>query len=359
MVRSERNMQLFLNRAVVSLWLMRFGRIKPDTCHSLLLTLMTVCLILMPSPVVAAADPVIATAAGQKVTSVTVDFELVQFDQVRTGDQFSLALPSPHGLIHLTAIVTHDDVYINGDRVLYAEEATDQQLPPESLTIVITLGAHSILADIRYANMRFAFEGQRLNGRVRGRLSQVSESNTPAVHLPSDFVVPDVLTRDGLSRPAVDQVPSPLRLSAPDSQSDSPVMPVSESHLPGVMASSVLEISQSFDRFAVFTQETAEIEVTIRFRNTGSQVVSGLTADVIFILEDTELINAPACIQTASNTVPRQPILRCALPGQLTAGSSRSISYTVRVPAKTAAMRLWSTVLSGSQPATRCISECG
>jgi len=111
----------------------------------------------------------------------------------------------------------------------------------------------------------------------------------------------------------------------------------------------VLEISQSFDRFAVFTQETAEIEVTIRFRNTGSQVVSGLSADVFFILEDTELINAPACIQTASNTVPRQPILRCTLPGQLTAGSSRSISYTVRVSAKTAAMRLWSTVLSGSQ----------
>jgi len=342
-------MQLFLNSAVVSLWLMRFGRIKPDAGHSLLLTVMTVCLILMPSPALAAADPVIAAAAGQKVTSVTVDFELVQLDQVRRGDQFALALPGPHGLIHLTAIVTHDDVYINGDRVLYAEEAPDQQLPPESLTIVVTLGAHSILADIRYADMRFAFEGQRLDGRVRGRLNQVSESNTPAIHLPSDFVVPDVLTRDGLSRPAVDQVPSPLRLSAPDSQSDSLVLPVSASTLSGVMASSVLEISQSFDRFAVFTQETAEIEVTIRFRNTGSQVVSGLTADVFFILEDTELINAPACIQTASNTVPRQPILRCAIPGQLTAGSSRSISYTVRVPAKTAAMRLWSTVLSGSQ----------
>lgn len=336
-------MQLFLNRAAVSLWLMRFGWIKPDVGHALLLTVMTVCLILMPCPAVAGADPVIASAAGQKVTSVSVDFELVQLDQVRTGDQFSLALPSPHGLIHLTAIVTHDDVYINGDRVLYAEEAPDQQLPPESLTIVVTLGTHSILADIRYADMRFAFEGQRHDGRVTGQLQQVSESNTPAVHLPADFVVPDVLTRDGLSRPAVDQVPSPLRLSAPDNQSDRPVLPV------GVMASSVLEISQSFDRFAVFTQETAEIEVTIRFRNTGSQVVSGLTADVYFILEDTELINAPACVQTVSNTVPRQPILRCALPGQLTAGSSRSISYTVRVPAKPAAMRLWSTVLSGSQ----------
>lgn len=343
MVRSERNMQFFLSWAVVSLWLMRFGRIKPDAGHSLVLTVMSVCLIWMPSPAVAAADPVIAATAGQKVSSVAVDFELVQLDQVRTGDQFSLALPGPQGLIHLMAIVMHDDVYINGDRVLYAEEAPSQHLPPGSLTIVVTLGAQSILADIRYADMRFAFEGQRLDGRVIGQLHQVSESNTSAVHLPSDFVVPDVLTRDGLSRPAVDQVPSPLRLSAPESQSDSPVLPV------GVIASSVLEISQSFDRFAVFTQETAEIEVTIRFRNTGSQVVSGLSADVFFILEDTELINAPACIQAASNTVTRQPILRCTLPGQLTAGSSRSISYTVRVPAKTAAMRLWSTVLSGSQ----------
>lgn len=342
-------MQLLLSRAAVSLRQMCFNWIKPNAGHSLLLTVITACLTWMPCPAVAAADPLISAAAGQKVTSVTVDFELVQIDQVRTGDQFSLALPGPHGLIHLTAIVSHDDVYINGDRVLYAEEAPGQQLSSESLTIVVTLGAHSILADIRYADMRFAFEGQRLDGRVTGQLHQVTESNSPAVHLPSDFVLPDVLTPDGLSRPAVDQVLSTLRLSTSGSQPDIPVRPVSESNLSGVMASSVLEISQSFDRFAVFTKETAEIEVTIRFRNTGSQVVSGLSADVFFILEDTELISAPACIKSESNTLPRQPILRCTLPGQLTAGSSRSISYTVRVPAKTAAMRLWSTVLSGSE----------
>lgn len=101
----------------------------------------------------AAADPLISAAVEQKVTSVAVDFKLVQIDQVCTGDQFSLALPGPHGLIHLTAIVSHDDVYINGDRVLYAEEAPGQQLSSELLTIIVTLGAHSILADIRYADM--------------------------------------------------------------------------------------------------------------------------------------------------------------------------------------------------------------
>ena len=148
-MRSERKRQLFLNRAAVSLWQRRFSWIKSDAGHSLLLTVMAACLILMPCPAVAAADSVIAAAAGQKVTSVTVDFELVQIDKVRTGDLFSLALPGLHGLIHLTAIVSHDDVYINGDRVLYAAEAPAQQLSSELLTMVVTLGAHSILADIR------------------------------------------------------------------------------------------------------------------------------------------------------------------------------------------------------------------
>lgn len=253
----------------------------------------------------AAEDRLISAAIEQKVTSVAVDFELVQIDQGRTGNQFSLALPGPHGLIHLTAIVSHDDVYINGDRVLYAEEAPGRQLSSELLTIVVTKGAHSNLADIRYADMRFAFESQRLDGRVTGKLHQVTESNTPAVHLPYDFVVTDVLTPDGLSRHAVDLVPSPLRLSTSGSQSDSPVRQVSESNLSGVEASSVLEISPSFDRLA-----------------------GGFRSECrcFFILEDTELMSAPACIKSESNTLPRQPILRCTLPGQLAAGSSRSIS---------------------------------
>jgi hypothetical protein len=80
---------------------------------------------------------------------------------------------------------------------------------------------------------RFAFEGQRLDGRATGQLHQVTESNTPAVTLPSDFVVPDVLPTDGLSRPVADQVRSPLRLSTPASQSGIPVLPASESNLSG------------------------------------------------------------------------------------------------------------------------------
>lgn len=318
--------------------------------HVLTATWMALWMVVTPGLVIAAStDPLDLAETEQANNSVAVDFELDQLDQVRTGDQFSLALPGPDGLLHLTAIVTDDDVYINGDRVLYAKESANQPLPSESLTIVVTSGAHSILADIRYGDMRFAFEGQRQDGRVKGRLYPLSDAHSPDIELPSDFVVADVLTPDGLLRPAVKQLPSPLQLPAMGSQSitDGAIPPSTNSA--GVAAASVLQISQEFDRFAVFTGETAEIEVSISFRNTGSQGVSRLSAEVYFILEDTELISAPACSKAQSNTVPRQPILRCELPGQLAAGSSRSINYTVRVPAKPAAMRLWSTVLAANQ----------
>jgi len=318
--------------------------------HSLTAFSLAVWMIAAPDLVSAATiDPQAFNAAEQAPGSVAVDFELYQLDQVRTGDKFTLALPGPDGLLHLTAIVTDDDVYINGDRVLYAKESADQQLPPGSLTIVVTSGAHSILADIRFGDMRFAFEGQRLDGRVKGRLYPITDAHSPDVQLPSDFVVADVLTPDGLLRPAVKHLPSPLQLPAQGSQSTTDVALPPSINSAGVAALSVLEISQTFDRFAVFTGETAEIEVSISFRNTGSQVVSRLSAEVYFILEDTELISAPACSKAQSNTVPRQPILRCELPGQLPAGSSRSISYTVRMPAKSAAMRLWSTVVTANQ----------
>jgi hypothetical protein len=80
---------------------------------------------------------------------------------------------------------------------------------------------------------RFAFEGQRLDRRATGQLHQVTESNTPAVLLPSDFVARDVLPTDGLSRPVADQVRPPLRLSTPASQSGIPVLSASESNLSG------------------------------------------------------------------------------------------------------------------------------
>lgn len=344
-------MQMLTCTTYVARLLLQPALVKADAYRCLLHSLIGAWLVLAPGLAVAATtDAVVSADAALQVSSIAVDFELAQLDQVRTGDRFPLALPGPHGLLHLVAMVTDDDVYVNGDRVLYAKEAPDQQQAVQSLTIVVTSGEHTILADIRVGELRFAFEGQRHHGRVKGLLYPISATHSAAGNLPSDFVVADVLTPDGLLlRPAVNRSTQPLLVSSQGSQSNTDITLPPAPGFSGAAAVSVLEISQSFDQFAVFTQETAEIEVSVSFRNTGSQPVSGLSADIFFILEDTELISAPACTQTRSNTVPRQPILRCQLPGQLVAGGSRSISYTVRVPAKKTPMRLWSTVLSGSQ----------
>lgn len=294
--------------------------------------------------------PVSAARSDQVADPLHVSFPAAALEQMVVGDQFSFSLPSVNdageqSLLSINAVVEGEDDYINGDRVLFARGADDTE--SSGLRLVLTLGKSAVFAEITLAQQHWVFDARRVNDVVSGVIYQPGSMVHQHAHRATgtthtDYVIPDLRTPDGV-----------LRLAAPDRraqpfQQGSTGAEANQS-MPSQAMSSTLEISQQFSRTAVYVAQSSEIEVTLQFSNTGSQNQSRLSADIYFILEDTELISAPACTRMQTNSAPRQPILRCELSGGLAAGSSRSLSYRVRVPPKSAPMRLWSTVFVGTQ----------
>lgn len=290
-------------------------------------------------------SPVFAVQPKAAANALEVSLQVAALEQIAIGDQFSFSLPvsnaqGEQSLLLVNAIVEDDDYYINGDRVLFARGADDAA--SAGLRLVLTVGDSAVFAEITLGSQRWVFEARQQINVISGLLYQpdiAGELHSHHAHgsAGTDFVIPDLVTPDGVLRPVLpDRQAQPLQIGSTD------VGPTSA-------ASSTLEINQRFSKTAVYVGQTSEVEVTVQFRNNGGQSLARLTAEVYFILEDAELISAPACTRVQTNTSPRQPILRCELSGGLAAGASRSLSYQVKVPPKSAPMRLWSTVFVGAQ----------
>jgi hypothetical protein len=291
------------------------------------------------------------------VNTLEVSLQVAALEQIAVGDQFSFSLPvlnadAEQSLMQVSAVVEDDDYYINGDRVLFARGIDN--VVSAGLRLVLTVGESAVFAEITHVQQRWVFDARKHNKLISGLLYQPADTAQMHSHhaqggASADFVIPDLLTPDGILRPASPNRPSSQQLLLGNSDMAATDVAEVDKNLAQQAASSTLEITQNFSRTAVYIGEVSEVEVTLRIRNTSGQSLSSLTAEIYFILEDTELISAPACVRAMTNTSPRQAILRCELSGSVAAGASRTLSYQVRVPAKSAPMRLWSTVFVGAQ----------
>lgn len=247
-------------------------------------------------------------------------FPAVELDLVREGSVFSFMLP---GHSQAAAVrITHDSNYLNGDRVITGFDSEQQ------ISLVLTLNKQAVFADIHIAGERWLFEGLREGEHIQGRLYQPAEIQLDK--LQSDFVI-----RGGNQRQVL---PQPLTIDS---------TPASGAPAPGQLQraqGAALQISQTFSRDALLIGEQAELEVVVTLTNNSSKTLNGVIADIYFILEDSQLISAPACSQQLTSSLPRQPVLNCRLSGSLAPGASRDLVYMVRVDPKSAPMRLWSTV---------------
>jgi len=288
--------------------------------------MLSVSLVLAPGLLQAQADDV-------AVASLEVQFATAALDNASPGDTFSFALPRADAdPLVVIAVIEEDGLYVNGDRVIFARGVADHP-EFESLRLVLTAGANAVFADITMDDQRWRLDASRQGEQIHGVLFSADVKNPPqpqssmvSAELPH-YVIP--------SEAAVRPITSPFVLDA------QPAAAVSQ-------AASVLEISQEFSEFALYVGQSREVEVSMKFRNSGNQPLSRLTAEVYFILEDAELLSAPACTSRMANTTPRQPILFCELNQPLAPGATRTVNYRVKVPAKAAPMRLWSTVLVGN-----------
>lgn len=257
-----------------------------------------------------------------------VSFARSDLDALQEGSEFQFRLPgqglllaSGQTLSVLHGQVTHEASYINGDRVLRGVGVE------QDLSFVLTVGDKVLFADLGIENQRWVItaEGDHtLNGWFYQPVGSLGKEAG------SDFVIPQLNSR--WLRQA-----EPLTLPGPAAASQT----VAESQ-------SGVQISQRFSRDVVTLGETAEIEVIVEFDNQGSRAVSPVSADIYFILEDAELVSAPACRRRTTQSSPPQPVLSCELSGSLAPGSSRSLSYIVRVGPRAEPDRVVSTVIMGN-----------
>ncbi len=269
--------------------------------------------------------PVNATSAEP------VSFPRTDLLALQEGSEFQFMLPgtsitlaSGRTLDVIHGRVTHIDAYINGDRVLRGVGAGASG----ELSFVLTLGEEVLFADLGIEDQRWLISaegGQTLNGWFY----QQNGAMASGEGVESDFVIPRLDSRW-------------LRQAEPLTLKD----PVS-SGAKVARSEAGLQISQRFSQDAVTLGNSAEIEIVVEFDNQGSSSFSRLGADIYFILEDAELVSAPACRRRTTQSNPPQPVLSCELSGTLTPGSRRSFSFVVRVGPRAEPGRVVSTVLTG------------
>ncbi|MBC53641.1 MAG: hypothetical protein CMQ34_07370 [Gammaproteobacteria bacterium] len=258
-----------------------------------------------------------------------VTFARADLAALEEGSEFAFRLPG-QGIVlaggevldTLHGRVTHVDTYINGDRVLRGAGAG----PGPDLQFVLTLGDDALFADL-------GIESQRWVIAAEGRQTLLGWFYQPSGSLGSgagsDFVMPRQDHRE-------QRMTAPLTL--PGSGTASQTLASTDSGL---------QISQRFSQGVVTLGQPAEIEIVVEFNNQGSQTIPRLSADIYFILEDAQLVSAPACRRRTTQSSPPQPVLSCELGGTLTPGSTRSFSFIVRVGPRAEPGRVLSTVVVG------------
>ena len=255
-----------------------------------------------------------------------VSFARADLEALREGSEFQFALPgdgikqaSGQILKVIHGRVTHDDRYINNDRVLRGAGVG------QDVRFVLTLGQNALFADLDIEEARWvlAVEGeQTLNGWF------YQPSGVMSTGSGADFVIPrHDQQRQRKAEPLTLQAPGSVNKAVVDSQAG-------------------VQISQRFSQDVVLLGERAEIEVIVEFRNQGNSTVASLDPDIYFILEDAELVSAPACRRLI--TPSSQPVLSCQLSGELAPGGIRAFSYIVRVGPRTEVGRVASTVVMGN-----------
>jgi hypothetical protein len=256
-------------------------------------------------------------------------FPVLELEQLREGDLFQFEIPGQSAPV--SVVIMRDQQYLNGDRVISGHDAAKQ------VALVLTLNRQVAFADIHLSGVRWLFEGFRSGSFIEGRLYQPEEIQLdPVVH---DFVIPGMSAAQAPQRPG-----SVMTGSRPF------LFPGHGAPVASLLPSSTgLQIDQLFSQSTLLIGNAAEVEVTVSLRNTGSRAINGVNADIYFILEDAQLVRAPACRTEWAGQAPRQPVLACRLTDTIAPGATRSLSYVVRVEPKATPMRIWSSVFVGTQ----------
>lgn len=283
----------------------------------------------------ATAASVQGTAQGT-TTGSRFSFPVSDIEGLRQGQVFTFSLPDA---TDVAVRIRHDSFYANGDRVIrgYSDD--------EQFSLVLTINSEAAFADIVTPQQHWLFEGLRSGDMMQGRFFEAQTQ--PGQTSLQDYVLPAQSLQ--LSPETGEGAGDDVNPAANNAEAGDDTALVDNQQGRGGQlsaASSGLAISQHFSETALFINRSQDLEVTIEIENNGQATLSRPAIDIYFILEDSELLSAPACRRAFSQG---QPILSCQLDDSLATGQRTELRYLVRVPPKSTPMRLWSTAFVGER----------
>lgn len=225
-------------------------------------------------------------------------------------------------------LIHHVEQLLNGD-VSYTGRLLGAA---QSSPFVLTVSPLGVFAYIEIGAVVWQLDASRRDalGDYRGWLYQARA--LPQTTLHNDYVIPD---KSSQQRPSARPQAMPLTLGSP-----LPLGSTAQARNKDINSRNFTLTQQSSTPSVV---GGGVVEVTVLLRNSSAETHQALTLNLYFILENSELLNAPSNCQRAS--VAGQLVLQCQI-GDFAAGESKTLSYSVRASGKSKP-RLISTALVG------------
>ena len=254
--------------------------------------------------------------------SQAIALDTAQLEQLFEGAYLSLQI-SDVRQIQLQVVML--DRYVNGDKVIRAEGRDDAR----SFSLTITQGQRSLFGHLSSDDETFQIYGIGSSEGVhyQGWIYKPGELVGIEQGFQNDYIIIDRSSDAALLQKPQQEILSTLPLQLGDANLQDAINTEEDSR-----ALSTPDIDDSnFGIVQTFSSESVlvgnNIEVSLEFENTSSQTHNDLYVEIYFVLENSELVSAPAqCREQFSLSL--QEIIYCEL-GSFLPGEKKSFTYTV------------------------------
>lgn len=273
--------------------------------------------------------------------SQSIALDSAQLDGIHMGAYLSLQI-SDSRQIQLQVVML--DRYVNGDRVIGAEGRDDDKF----FSLTITRGQRSLFGHLSSDDETFQLYAiaNADNAHYQGWIYKPGNLAGLEQDFQNDYIIIDKPSRgEALQKPQAEIISIlPMQIDGASSQLSAAGVKTDTVAVstPGINPSN-FRVTQNFNKGSVLVGST--IDVSLEFENTSDQPHNDLYVEIFFVLENTELVIAPAeCREQLSLSL--QETIYCEL-GSFLPGEKKSFSYSVATDER-AKPRVVSSVVMGN-----------
>jgi Metallo-peptidase family M12 len=272
--------------------------------------------------------------------SQSIGLDTEQLDGIELGASLSLQISDSRQIVLTVVMLDH---YVNGDRVIAAQGRDGDR----SFSLTLTHGQRSLFGHLSSNDETFQVYAIANSGSThyQGWVYKPGGLAGIAQDFQNDYIIVDKpALNSALEKPRSEIISIlPMQVGSEALKSPTTVSGTDSSALstPDINANN-FQITQEFSSDSVLVGN--QIEVSLEFVNISNQSHNDLYTEIFFVLENSELVSAPAeCREQLSLSL--QETLYCEL-GSFLPGEKKAFSYSV-VTDDQAKPRVISSVIMG------------